>query len=434
VSAPGPRRGAALAWAASVLVHAAGLGSGAVLVARWASPEAPPPPRLVAAMQREIPFEIELPPMRTSGDHWMASPTASGQAPAPERPGGAEVQRLDQGRVGRGGDAAGMPAMNLADQDDGLLLARDLFSRPERSQLQRLRTAADRASFEDRRSTWSPMELTFLASGAGHRAERRPAAERDPSLGERAAASPVPLGGPPGAASLPPGEGESPRDPGAIAPGGPRAFAARGVADGAPGQDARESAAVAFARPAVAEGRPAVPAVEVDRPRDRVDSEQEVSSMVQSLLHASPFGGRPGEGRSGEAGPGAPGAGGSQGPGASGRPSGRGPGASPEPASGDPLGAYTRLVFGRVNAAWGLAFPKEQASVGRQGLAIVDFTILADGKITGVSLARSSGLPEFDEIVRRAILRSAPFPPLPPAFGSSRAWRIAFDAKNPAVR
>jgi len=421
----------------SLLIHAAGLGGSAALVARLAAhPEGAPPvaAKAVALAPREETFEIDLPPMSLADGPQVVAPESSSQA-APQPPGGAAVPRLDQQRQGRGGDPAGQAALNLADHDAGLLLSKDLLSRLDRSQVQRLHTASDRASLEDRRATWNPMELTFLVSGKGTRQERRPVADTDPSRGERGASSPSVRGGAPGGATQPPGEGEAARPEGNATVGRARSSPMRGAPDGNERQNHHEGADVAFARPSVTRGRPAVPAAAADRPRDNADSEQEVSSTTQSLLHASPAGGPAGEGRGGEEGPGTPGSGGDPGSGSTSRAGGQGTGASPEVKPADPaLGAYVRMVFGRLYAAWGLAFPKDKAALGRQGVAIIEFTILADGRVVNVALVRPSGIPEFDEIARRAVLRSAPFPPMPPAFGSSKLWRISFDAKNPAVR
>jgi hypothetical protein len=275
--------------------------------------------KVAALAPLEDTFEIDLPPMSLADGPRIAAPDTSSQAAAPQPPGGAAVPRLDQQRPGRGGDPTGQAALNLADHDAGLLLSKDLLSRLDRSQVQRIRTASDRASLEDRRATWNPMELTFLVSGKGKRQERRPAADTDPSRGERGASSPSVHGGAPGGAPQPPGEGEVARPVGNATAGGTRSSPARGAPDGNEGPDHHEGADVAFARPSVTRGRPAVPAAVVDRPRDNADSEQEVSSTTQSLLHASPAGGPAGEGRGGEEGPGAPGSGGDQGNGSTSR-------------------------------------------------------------------------------------------------------------------
>ena len=75
------------------------------------------------------------------------------------------MARPDSHRRGRGGSTrADSAAINLADRDEGLTLSREVTSRIDRDQIQRLDTAADRASNEDRRSTTHPMELVFLAT------------------------------------------------------------------------------------------------------------------------------------------------------------------------------------------------------------------------------------------------------------------------------
>lgn len=108
---------------------------------------------------------------------------------------------------------------------------------------------------------------------------------------------------------------------------------------------------------------------------------------------------------------------------------------NPEIAPNDPrIIGYQRVVNSKIKATWGEVFPRHHAVEGRQGVVIVEFVIHASGAITGLSLARTSGLPEFDEIIRSAVARSAPFPPLPAVFGTSKRWRIAVDARNPAVR
>lgn len=424
------------AWVLSLLVHSLGVVGGAVAVSRWtlSSPKTQSPVEVLESPEQELSLEMDLPTMQAPTT--LSAPASSSLAAVPDPNGGAAVPRLDQGLHGRGGEATGQPALNLADQDDGLLLSRDLLSRMDRSQVQRLHTSKIRTSLANRRAAWEPMELTFLASGKGDRQQRRTFAEQDPSRGERFSAAPSVRGGELGAIPLPAGEGESPRFAGGTILGSDRRSPGLGI------QDSRlqrasphEGATVAWARPSVVEGRPAVPSTVVDRARDNVDSEQEVATTDPSLLHASPAGGLPGEGRGGETGPGTPGSGGDHGGGSSSRAAGRGSGSSLDVQPADPaIAAYTRAVFGKVYAVWGVAFPKDLAMQGRQGIAVIDFLILADGRAANVVLSRSSGYPEFDAIVRMAVLRSSPFPPMPAAFGVAKAWRIRFDAKNPPVR
>src|SRR5262245_64007349 len=90
----------------------------------------------------------------------------SEQAPFPTDPvppgGGEPLARPDMNRAGRGGSLrADNAALNLADRDDGLTLSREVTSRIDRDQIQRLATAKDRASEDDRRATTRPMELVF---------------------------------------------------------------------------------------------------------------------------------------------------------------------------------------------------------------------------------------------------------------------------------
>ena len=71
---------------------------------------------------------------------------------------------------------------------------------------------------------------------------------------------------------------------------------------------------------------------------------------------------------------------------------------------------------------------------GVQGVVVVTCTILADGSVAGATLTRSSGVPELDENYRRAILKAAPFGPLPPELGTTFRLALPLDMRNPAVR
>ena len=71
----------------------------------------------------------------------------------PVAPGGGEpLARPDMDRFGRGGShRADDAALNLADRNDGLTLSREVTSRIDRDQIQRVETSRDRASNDDRR-------------------------------------------------------------------------------------------------------------------------------------------------------------------------------------------------------------------------------------------------------------------------------------------
>ncbi|MEB2323079.1 MAG: TonB family protein, partial [Sorangiineae bacterium] len=334
----------------------------------------------------------------------------------------------------RGGtDTASAPALNLADRDDGLTLERDPLSHLDRSQLGRLRTSRERASLDDRRATPHPMELTFVTTGAGERATRLVAARFDPSRGSLAGALPSTLGAHPGRAPEEAGSGPEPEAGGA--PGsGERAVSAAGVIDGARGREHRRSATVTLARPGVPRARAAVPALRRASPADTVDSDEEVSSAVRSLLHASTAGGRAGSGPGGQTAPRAPGSGAVAGQGSRSTPVGTGPGALRDPSRDPRATGYFRAVERQLEPYWRDAFPEWAVSAGRGGVAVVGFTIAASGAVGGLRLVRTSGVAEFDRNVMTAIERAAPFGPLPALLGPGPlTLRVAFDATNPAV-
>ena len=431
-------RGLGLGVSASVVLHALVLGLAAFGLTRAASSPAPDPvaERVVVLADGPLP-EVELPTMSEETtivaeraprpDDPSIPPHASGDEPTP---------RPDLARAGRGGTReVTSPAVNLAAHDDAIALARSMQSRLDRSQIPRIDAGDHRASLDDRRATLQPMEVTFLASGHGERAERRPVAEHDPSRGARASGLPGTLGASPGAEPLPAGEGESPRDAGSKRAGGSVASPGAGTITAALGTSHHASADVAFARPQVAEGRPAVPALTKDKPKDTVDSAQEVAASTQSLLDASTAGGRKGEGPGGDGSGGTPGAGGREGPGSNAKVLGQGAGSTVDLDGLDRrLSDYRRGVTSKIHPLWKDAFPKWAAFEGRQGRAIIHFVIQADGSLTDVSVARESGIPEFDANVMSAVRRAGPFPPIPPKLGAPMQFWLTFDSPNPAVR
>jgi TonB family protein len=280
------------------------------------------------------------------------------------------------------------------------------------------------------------MDLVFLATGSGHLAERRPSADSNPARGALLAPPAAVLGSIVGASPMDPGELEPPRDIGGRDPGTGRASPGLGIMRGDPGRDHRASGAVAMGRPLVTEGPPSIPSDHAGRPRDNVNSEQEVAATVQSIVHASTAGGLPGGGPGGEDGPGAPGSGAESGPGSTAAPFGGGNGPFTGLSDSDPrIATYRRSVLAKIYPLWENAFPKSASLEGKQGHAIISLVIYSDGHVSNVAIARPSGVPEFDENVRVAVLRAAPFGPFPPNIpGPSMRWNITFDAKNPAVR
>lgn len=428
------------AWAVSLLAHLTVAGGAAILVARMAGSPGTPSSR-AAETQRttaDATMEIELPTLVAGAPVREArAPKPAESSSVPHASGAQPSPRPDTADPGKGGTReASNQAVNLAARADSLVIDKDPQSRLDRSQVQRIKSAEDRASLDDRRATLQPMEVTFLASGDGREQSRRPLAEADPSRGALRAAPAAVLGASPGATPLPDGEREHRRDPGSSVAGLDRSSPGLGLLGGREGTVHRTAADAAFARPWITEGRPAVPADVKDRTRDTVDSTQEVATVDQALLLASTPGGAQGKGIGGDEGVGKPAAGGEVGVGTKTLVLGQGTGPLVDLDGNDPrLSDYRRRVMSKVHPLWANAFPQWAALEGRQGRAIIALTIGKDGSVSGVTVTRTSGVPEFDENVRQAVLKAAPFPPLPPELSArSMRWAISFDARNPVVR
>jgi TonB family protein len=422
-------------FAISLGAHLALLGAGALALSFGFRT----PVDNAAVSDREI--AVELTPLVLPSLYFgppLGEPSVEEPVPTDRvEPGGGEgIARPDMDRSGHGGQRhADAAALNLADRNDGLTLSRDVTSRIDRDQVQRLHTSRDRETFEDRRSTTHPMDLVFLATGHGHVAERRPVAAEDPNRGalraDRAAVRGSIVGSP-----HDDGELDRARDMGGASPGGERAAPGVGILTAVPGQDHRRSANVARGRPRVFEAAPSIPAERIGSPKDTVDSEQEVAATVQSLIHASTAGGVPVGGPGGQDGPGASGSEGTAGPGSRAAPFGGGSGPFTGLSDADPrISAYRRSVLAKIYPLWENAFPKSASLEGKQGRAIISLVIYSDGHVDSVRVARPSGVPEFDDNVSLAVLRAAPFGPFPPSIPTpSMNWKITFDMNNPVVR
>ncbi len=425
------------AWpvAASIVAHALLVAVASAiayrsLAAREASLTTPPLPGRTIAI--ELPVVSEGALLEDAADVLEGAP--------PDAHGGATTARVDTGHPGRGGDrTTAERATNLADDDDALKLGTDLVSHLARDQHQRMRTARVRATREDRRATTNPMELTFLATGAGEREERRPVSGRDPSRGSLVAPKASALGGAPGARPDQAPAADESVLAGAAALGRTHASPGLGIRDGRPGDDHHAGARIAYGRPSVAEGAVAVPSIARARPNDTVDSDQEVATTVRSLVHASVAGGiAAASGRGGTDGPEAlPGAGAASGRGSLARPLGAGDGDVFDWFTSDPaLLPYFRKLHAKVDPLWRDAFPKSAMLELKQGTVILELVVLADGsaKVSWPPL-RPSGIDEFDRNCAEAVRRASPFEPIPRSLGrSSLRIRAPFVAKNPIIK
>lgn len=189
------------------------------------------------------------------------------------------------------------------------------------------------------------------------------------------------------------------------------------------------------ARPMTVRGDESSPSNERGVQQDDTDAEQEVVAPDTSPLRASTAGGREGVGRGGTEGGGTPGAGASQGTGSRAHAygSGGGTGIGIDPADARRR-MYLRWLWARIQGSWSTNdFPKQAALEGKQGHAIVSYTVMPNGSVTNVRISRPSGFPDFDRKMVRAVMRAAPFGPLPAELGPVLHRTHEFIVSNPAV-
>jgi protein TonB len=76
---------------------------------------------------------------------------------------------------------------------------------------------------------------------------------------------------------------------------------------------------------------------------------------------------------------------------------------------------YPGKVQSRIRRA--VKVPSEYKRMSASMSVRVRLTIGGDGSLSGLSVARSSGIPELDQAVVSGVQRASPFPPLPPEWG-----------------
>ena len=67
---------------------------------------------------------------------------------------------------------------------------------------------------------------------------------------------------------------------------------------------------------------------------------------------------------------------------------------------------------------------------GRRGMSVIGVTVLDDGTIARINVARGSGYPDIDERVEQMILACGRFPPLPQWF-QGEAMQLEFRLEFP---
>jgi protein TonB len=87
-------------------------------------------------------------------------------------------------------------------------------------------------------------------------------------------------------------------------------------------------------------------------------------------------------------------------------------GPAPQQSPARPIAARTHdLASVRAGIARALVYPPGARRNGLQGKVVVEFVLLADGRIRELVLRSSSGFPPLDAAAMAAVERAAPFPP-----------------------
>lgn len=376
-----------------------------------------------------------------------------GQTRAAEIPielGGPEsAQNVDRSVAGGGGDGrASEDGVLLAMNVDDVRLQDAPWNAVGVAQVQRIRTDASRASWDDRRATPNPHDQPFLATGTGSHRERRRVSILEPNEGApRAPARSAegrepsvesPDGAAPTLGTSGPG---APADPSRALPDAPlgsdQASPGSGIAGG---QGGRQSAAapVATGRPAVDEGPAATLATAQERPRDDTDSEQLATRLMQSWVDASPRTARERAQGSGGAGGGGP-AGSGSGRVEGGQASPHAPGAGGRGALDTRDSRYQAwLLAQRRRVQDAMVFPRERQLQMDQGVVVYTFSVDRAGQLVGTPrLARSSGHADIDAAALRAIRQTLPAAPPPSVLMEGRSEfpvRIHLNFSNPMIR
>lgn len=364
-------------------------------------------------------------------------------------PGGqTSAANVDAHEAGRGGSATGETAFVLLVNGVAPITLVDApTNAPDRSQVQRIDTGRDRASWENRRATPHPDDDSFLASGDGVHHERRDDSDTDAQAGARVAEAQSAAGSANsgrGQQALSGGESASPNAAGSPSSGGrPAALGAARASPGigilrGDGPRATTAANVASGRPSLDLGPAATSATDRSRVQDNTDAELLAASLFESRVDAS-------RRASQIQGSGSGGAVGTQGAGTSSTGSGDGRAAPFGPGGGahDALDTSdaryrTWLLAQRRRIESGLAFPRARQLARDQGTAVVRVSVRLDGSIVGrPRISRSSGYHDLDQAALEAVIASLPFAPIPADLAHGRTQLevtlpIAFS--NPMVR
>lgn len=392
---------------------------------------------LDALPAREVTYEAswvseEDAPVRADppvASHALVPPPAPEHAPPPSIGAAPTAQNLDAPREGGADDDGAREVITLVSRVDTMTLTSTVTNAAEANQIQRIRTARDRATPWQGRATPNPEEAPFLASGEGTRRERRTPDPRDAAEGAR---SPAPRS----AAGERAGGAQTTADWAAptsragttSAAGRETASAGAGVSLGS-GRVVTTRADVAHARPALDRGPPTLHAPTIyELPRDTVDSEALTARLSQSFVDTS----RRAAAREGE------GAGGGSGRDDAGRSAPVAPGPGRDGTLDLSSARYRTFYLAlRREVERNLSFPRERAVRLDQGHAVFRITLRRDGSLARApELVRSTGFDDLDAASRRAIER-ARFEAVPSELqpgAPTVTIRLAIESRNPVAR
>ncbi|MDP3278371.1 MAG: TonB family protein [Deltaproteobacteria bacterium] len=424
-------------WAASLLAHV-GLGVVATVA---------PSPQVPVTRREVLLFDsVSLPHERTdhaasidTSDAGALRASAQSATPSPQNvseiAGNHNAQNVDSRERGERGDGrSAQQTQDMISRTDRIEASRELQNHVDLAQVGRIRTARERASWQDERRTPTPGDDAHVGLQAGELwirvrpAPARPAVGRDTAQTQSTQAR---AGAQPQSAILP---GETQRVREWVAPGSV-AQSARGASTAA-GSDRTPRGQTALAHVNHVEGHASTPSETLaERPSDTTDALALARSLAQSALTASPHGGvERANGGGGVGGGGAAGSGGGVGEGGHARAVSDGDGwlslSSPEPRYRRYFLALRRVLVRLTRDA----FPQRAALDLEQGTVIVELRIEPDGRIAVTRFARRSGIDGFDRNVARA-LDGAMGPAIPPDV-SQGPMRVRYERResNPIVR
>ncbi len=337
--------------------------------------------------------------------------------PPPLPPSGhRSTQNVDARHPGGGSAGGAERVIWMVSRAHDVLLSDVPANAVDAQQIQRIRTARERASLEDRRATPSPADAHDLTTGEGRFDDRYAPGRVVPAPGGLRRAA---TGGTPAATG-----GDTAVDRGETTPG-------RGIARGT-GRIEMRRAPLLTTRPSADAAHPEVPSrTRAVRPADDISARQAAALRAQSWVDASP-----------RAGSGEPSGGGASSRGGAGDARGRGEGGdaaptSPGPRTGSLDRRHPRYIawFRQLRRGVRIRFPPARAAALDQGRVGVRVRLAPSGRILDARVFRTSGFPDMDTEALRAVRANRP-PPIPAVLLTGRASYtvdVNIQFRNPMV-